>query len=686
MYNHQRQAASGVLAMFTLLLLTSDCLLPGQLPAQQFSRSRRVAEPVPQPRDARPQDGRLASRQDPRGGLRTLQQRDNPQARKIGTNLRAFGIPFTVANPEDRFVEVQLYSSRDLGQSWDFHSRQPPAATEFRFENHVDGEYWFAIRTLYRDRQLHPAGAMLPELKVVVDTVRPELDFRIQTDAAGRIVCRWTCRDPNIDPASTRVAFRPLISTDDVQNQWLSVPYKPVASVVDGTFSDQYAWWPEPRSREVLVQLAIRDIAGNEAIEERQIVLPPVSTAPGQMALATPGTTPPANIDFAGIGKGSGKSMFEVSSTTHSPGPENEYQSDKTPLDENASPPASGPQPLQPLMYGMLPAPNGPKGLPAQPPGSTQADIAWSSQTVGNSGLQPVVQTGRPTYSDTRPVMTGSDSEQSVRHFAGGQESQPGNREPSTGLIPAPPADPMTAARTASAILPNNASSVPPSPAPGGTGGQSVLSSENDVRYMNSRRFRLDYSLDSLVPNSISKVVLWVTADRGKTWTAWAEDTDHESPFPVEMETAGLYGFRIVFHTMDGLAGPAPRSGDSADVWIKIDLDHPEAQLTGAPYGTGHQAGRLLIEWTATDEMLRNRPVRLSYSVGRSGPWTLIEDGLDNHGQYAWKPDSSVPERVFLRLDVTDAAGNVSTSATDQPVDLRGLIPRGRILDVQPVR
>lgn len=206
------------------------------------------------------------------------------------------------------------------------------------------------------------------------------------------------------------------------------------------------------------------------------------------------------------------------------------------------------------------------------------------------------------------------------------------------------------------------------------------------IRYVNSRRFRLDYSLESLDPGQISRVVLWSTSDQGQTWTAWAEDTDNESPFPVEMNEAGLFGFRIVFHTSDGLAGRAPARGDDADLWIAIDLDPPVARLTGAPCGRGAEAGNLVIQWQASDAMLRNGPVRLSWSSGREGPWTLIGDGIPNHFQYAWKPDSQVPDRVHLRLDVTDAAGNIATSTTDQPVNLKGLIPRGRILDVQPVR
>ncbi len=610
--------------------------------------------------------------------LRSLEQRDNKNAKQIGTNLRSFGIPFSVADPDSRYIEVQLYVSRDRGQSWNFHSRQPTTAREFLFDSNGEGEYWFAIRTLDRDRKVHPAGSMVPELKVMVDTIQPQLDFRIQTDAAGRIVCRWRADDENIDPSTTRLAFRPLVSTDDSANNWHSVPYKPVAGVVDGVFTDQYAWWPEPRSLEVLVQLAISDTAGNTATEERQLALPRTGPAAGQQKMATGGTD--------GVKSG----LFEVSSTTRSPGP-NEVNAAR-PAFETAP---VDPNPPQAQMYGVAKPPTQPLD-PNQAVTSAPSSIPWSSQAINGSGQLPVVANNRPVYPDQRPLLTGDDGTSKV-------ESPPKADVGSTALqsIPPPVApnlsspnqpDGMQSVQQPSRPLPDSATAFQNASAPTPIGNppqisnDSVLGRSHDIRYMNSRRFRLDYSMDAIVPGTIAKVVLWMTTDAGKTWTAWGEDTDNESPFAVEVAEQGLYGFRVVFHTTDGLAGRSPQRDDDADVWIAVDLDFPDARLTGAPYGQGQNAGRLMIVWQAQDALLRNRPVRLSYSSERAGPWTLIEDGLDNTGEFAWKPDSKVPDRVYIRLDVTDAAGNIGTSATDQPIDLTGLIPRGRIIDVMPVR
>jgi len=109
----------------------------------------------------------------------------------LSTNLLGFGIPFKVSDDGGRFIEVQLYLSKDQGKTWTFESRQPPSKAEFAFSADGDGEYWFAIKTLDRNRRLLPDGDAQPELKIIVDTEKPKLDFQVQADAAGRVVCRW---------------------------------------------------------------------------------------------------------------------------------------------------------------------------------------------------------------------------------------------------------------------------------------------------------------------------------------------------------------------------------------------------------------------------------------------------------------------------------------------------------------
>jgi len=200
-----------------------------------------------------------------------------------------------------------------------------------------------------------------------------------------------------------------------------------------------------------------------------------------------------------------------------------------------------------------------------------------------------------------------------------------------------------------------------------------------------TKRFRLNYGIDAIDPSGVARVDLWMTRDEGQTWNAWGSDPDNQSPFPVEIQEQGRYGFRIVVHSKDGLTGQGPSSGDDADMWILVDTQPPLTRITSVPYGRGNEAGRLVINYSVSDDFLTLRPITLGYSSHPDGPWIIMEDGLRNEGRYVWKVQPNVPDRVFLRIEAIDKAGNVGVHVLSQAIDVSGLVPRGTIHGVVPV-
>ncbi len=579
-------------------------------------------------------------------GISCAQPASKPEMRKTATNLVSFGIPFSIADPDDKYIEVQLYMSKNRGQSWQFYGRQSTAAKEFPFTSNGDGTYWFALRTLDRDRRVHPEGSMNPELEVVVDSVDPELDFRIQPDQAGRLVCRWSAKDEHIDPKTVKLSYRPLLELDDRNNAWMPVSYRSVTEAKGGIFADQYAWWPDTPAREVLVQLQISDSAGNVAVEERQIVVPRTarrSSDSSMVVQGSPMSKPPTRL------------------------PRTEVEA------------------LKPEATGFVD--------PNAPPKLTKPSVIWQPGQKADNGQKEGSGVAWPDQTDQRPQMKLQP------------EPKPDRAQPLSPVVPKgmqPIQDRTMANPPAEAIptiqnpTPESTSAKPPTSAvPVGfepiaeSNLHSVVDSRvpnisaNKVDSVNTKRFRLNYALDQLDAKTIAKVVLWMTYDHGDTWTAYGEDADNESPFAVELQQPGLYGFRIVFHTVDGLAGQTPRGGEDADHWVRLDVEAPTAQITSAPYGRGEQAGSLVIQWTATDDLLSEKPIDLAYSIEPNGPWTNISTGLENSGTYAWKVGGDVPPKVYVRLQATDAAGNSTFYQINQPLDLSGLVPKARILGVE---
>jgi hypothetical protein len=149
-----------------------------------------------------------------------------------------------------------------------------------------------------------------------------------------------------------------------------------------------------------------------------------------------------------------------------------------------------------------------------------------------------------------------------------------------------------------------------------------------NTQIISTKRFRLNYDINAIDPSGVGKVDLYITQNQGRSWTLWGQDPDNQSPFPVEVQDQGLYGFRVVVHSKDGLVGVGPSSGDDADMWVRVDTQPPLVQITSVPYGRGDEAGQLVINYRASDDFLVLRPVRLSYSrspkgLGRSSKTTF---------------------------------------------------------------
>ncbi|TVP98942.1 MAG: hypothetical protein EA381_11045 [Planctomycetaceae bacterium] len=205
------------------------------------------------------------------------------------------------------------------------------------------------------------------------------------------------------------------------------------------------------------------------------------------------------------------------------------------------------------------------------------------------------------------------------------------------------------------------------------------------VRHSASRMFSLEYEIESAGLSGISDVELWGTTDRGATWKRWGSDPDRTSPFDIETNHDGDYGFRIVVVSNTGLATPRPLDGEPADIVIVVDTQAPTVRITGAAYGQGNQTGHLIIRYKAEDAHLANRPITISFSESISGPWSTIAAGLANEGIYAWPADPHLPRQVYLRIDVADQAGNRNHYILDTPIDVQGLAPRARIRGFNPV-
>jgi hypothetical protein len=283
-----------------------------------------------------------------RSGERNPTQLELPPA--IVTSQTQFEIPFRTDDLNGRLVEVQLYVSTDLAQSWNVYARQSPLTTRIPFQSVGDGEYLFALKTLDRDGRLMPTGPPIPTLRMIVDTVQPELNLRVEPDKSGRIAITWRGTDQNLDKSTLRLSYR--VDGPNLPNTWhpLGTGSPPTTDqAADATlFQDRVTWFPDAVAEAIILKAEIQDFAGNLVTTYQPIGLGNLRSAMpapllqgGQSnSLSPPDPTISGNASVgnptAGPGTASPTSQPAMALTASNPG---------APIDWPSTPTVAGSQP-----------------------------------------------------------------------------------------------------------------------------------------------------------------------------------------------------------------------------------------------------------------------------------------------------------------------------------------------------
>jgi hypothetical protein len=254
---------------------------------------------------------------------------------------------------------------------------------------------------------------------------------------------------------------------------------------------------------------------------------------------------------------------------------------------------------------------------------------------------------------------------------------------PATAAAPAPASVPNpTPTPAAAPPLPELPSAPPVVETQAHKVGDQLTPVSHSRQLINSTHTVLNYQVEHPGASGVSKVQVWMTHDEGQTWQRLCEDSSGRSPVAIDLPGEGTYGLSLVVSNGNGASGTPPARGDSPDFRLEVDLTKPVAQVTGVKPGTGAEAGTIVITWTATDKNLKSDPVDLYYGTSREGPWLPIVKGLKNDGSYRWVTPRDVNGQIFIRMEVTDEAGNTAVCTSNQPAILDRSPPKAHILGV----
>src|SRR5262249_20573477 len=163
------------------------------------------------------------------------------------------------------------------------------------------------------------------------------------------------------------------------------------------------------------------------------------------------------------------------------------------------------------------------------------------------------------------------------------------------------------------------------------------------------------YRIGQTGPSGISRVDVYMTADKGQSWSKIAEDADKSSPVEIDLPGEGLYGIRIAITNGNGFGGKAPKSGDRPSFFIEVDATSPFVQWQ--PIEMAANSGAIDIRWTASDNNMAPEPISIFYRTRPDGVWQPIARNVKNDGVYRWAFPREIAPQFFVKLEAVDMAG-----------------------------
>jgi hypothetical protein len=190
----------------------------------------------------------------------------------------------------NQIKELRLFSSSDLGKTWQQIAVAHPDQDGFQFNAPMDGEYWFSVQVVDQQGRRDPEDIyqVPPSQKIVVDTLKPVVRIVSAERQGEEALVAWEIQEEHPDLASMKLEYRPA---DAPPNAWYTATFTPALS--------GQTRFRVTSPNAVAVRLQIQDQAGNvgsaagdlSAVSNLQAA-PNLSAAPAGQVAAAPAAPP----------------------------------------------------------------------------------------------------------------------------------------------------------------------------------------------------------------------------------------------------------------------------------------------------------------------------------------------------------------------------------------------------------
>jgi hypothetical protein len=164
----------------------------------------------------------------------------------------------------------------------------------------------------------------------------------------------------------------------------------------------------------------------------------------------------------------------------------------------------------------------------------------------------------------------------------------------------------------------------------------------------------------------IRELILYVSADRGKTWNQEQLVTPDRDHFLFTAPQDGEFWFRVVTVNSQGKQEPENVYNGPPSQRMLIDTRAPVARVVSAQ----RQGDDIVVAWEAREDHPDLNSLKLEYRTADAPPgvWTAAAVNPTLAGQGRVRVTSPLP--VSVRVQLKDTAGNVTVS---QPVEVPGI-------------
>jgi hypothetical protein len=203
--------------------------------------------------------------------------------------------------------------------------------------------------------------------------------------------------------------------------------------------------------------------------------------------------------------------------------------------------------------------------------------------------------------------------------------------------------------------------------------------------FLKTREMEIPVKLPGGGKGEVEKLILFVSADNGKTWKQEATTipAPGEMKFPFIAPADGAYLLNVAFVNRQGKMEPPDIGAVPPQMSVIVDTQRPIVKLQV----TDRQADQITVSWEVRDAHLDVSSLRLEYRTSEQSPWRpLALPTGQTSGQKRFTVGTSGP--VELQLTARDKAENQGSVVIESPgvaLAASGATPAATVQQSQPL-